>query len=91
MIGDPIEHIESLTKRTNDYMGTRVQSSLSRYPLTFSLLSVFGIVSILHGFESAISYIPYLSERPFLIFILGLLILIFTGTLYRGLEKKRLD
>ncbi len=56
MNNDPLEHIETITRKTNEYMETRTHSVFSRYPLLFSLLSVFGLVSVLHGFQSFIEY-----------------------------------
>jgi hypothetical protein len=90
-VKNPLDHIEDFTKRTNDYMGARAESTFGRYPLLFSLLTVFGIVSILHGFESLISHIPFLSDRPLLILLIGFIILVFTGSLYKSLERGRLN
>ncbi|MCR4306556.1 MAG: hypothetical protein NUV42_01155 [Candidatus Yonathbacteria bacterium] len=88
MNNNPLDHIENLTKKTNDYMGERAQSVLGRYPLLFSLLSVFGVVAVLYGFESVINQISFLADRPFLIFITGLGILVFTGSLYKSLDRQ---
>jgi hypothetical protein len=84
---NPLDHIENLTKKTNDYMGTKTQSTFGRYPLLFSLLTVFGVVSVLYGFESLISHIPFLYDRPILILLIGLAVLVFSGSLYKTLEK----
>lgn len=87
MKNDPLAHIENITRKTNDYMGQRSQNAFGRYPLLFSLLSVFGVVSVIYGFESVISYIPFLSDRPFLIFFIGLFILLITGGLYKKIDN----
>jgi len=87
MSKDPLGRIEKLTRQTNDYMGERTKSAFARYPLIFSLFSVFGIVSIIYGFESAIAYIPFLSDRPFLMFFVGVFILLITGGLYKKIDR----
>lgn len=87
MTNDPLGKIESLTRKTNDYMGQRTQSAFGRYPLLFSLLSIFGIVSVLYGFESAIAYIPFLSDRPWMMFFIGLFVLLLTGSLYKRIDR----
>lgn len=84
---DPLEHIEDITKKTNEYMSAKTNSTLSRYPLLFSFLSVFGIISILYGFESLISRVPFLANHPLLVLFVGIVILIFTGALYKSLER----
>lgn len=86
MKNDPLAHIENITRKTNDYMEERTKSAFSRYPLIFSMLSVFGIVSIIYGFESVISYIPFLSDRPYLMFFIGLFVLLLTGGLYKKID-----
>lgn len=86
---NPLDQIEGLTKRTNDYMATQTRGTLGRYPVLFSLLTAFGVVAILHGFHSFIEHLPFLAERPLLVFFLGVIILIFTGTLYKKLEHRK--
>lgn len=88
---DPLGHIEDLTKKTEEYMGTRTRSTFARYPLLFSLLTVFGIVSVLYGFESFIAHIPFLADRPLLILLIGIVLLVFTGSLYKSLDRRDLQ
>lgn len=85
---DPLQKLESLTQKLNDEVGARTQNVLGRYPILFSLLTIFGVVAVLYGFEEAIGQIPFLAERPLLVFLLGILILIGTGTLYKGLRQS---
>jgi hypothetical protein len=88
MINDPLQKIENATKDFNQLMGNKTQSAFNRYPLTFSFLVLFGVMSVLHGFDAVIFKIPFLSNHPIFVFILGLIILIFTGSLYKRLQKK---
>lgn len=87
---NPLDYVEELAQKLNTRMNLQTKSVFARYPLTFSLLTVFGIVAILYGFESFINTIPFLAERPLLILGIGVGILIFTGTLYKNLNQRRL-
>ncbi|MEI6190784.1 MAG: hypothetical protein WCP24_00265 [bacterium] len=88
MIKDPLHEIEHATKKANEFMGNKTQGVFTRYPLTFSFLGLFGVMSVLHGFDDVIFKIPFLSNHPTFVFIMGLVILIFTGSLYKRLQKK---
>ena len=85
---DPIKEVEKFTQRVNDYMEQRGRSVLARYPLLFSLLGTFGFVSVLYGFEKVIDQIPFFRNNPLLILLMGLGILVFTGSLYKHFRKE---
>ncbi|MEK7542537.1 MAG: hypothetical protein AAB524_02450 [Patescibacteria group bacterium] len=61
------------------------QAVFQRFPLLFTLLGAFGLVATLHGFEGLMDRIG-LSGNPLLLLVLGIGILIFTGTLYKKLD-----
>jgi hypothetical protein len=63
----------------------RRQSAFHRFPLLFTLLATFGLVSTLYGFERLIDKIDFLSNNPFILLGVGLLTLVVTGTLYKKL------
>ncbi|MEK7586367.1 MAG: hypothetical protein AAB453_00675 [Patescibacteria group bacterium] len=88
MIKDPLHEIENATMRVNQFMENKTQSVFSKYPVTFSFLVLFGVMSVLHGFDEIIFKIPLLNNHPIFVFLIGLLILIFTGTLYKRLQKR---
>lgn len=88
MINDPLHEVEQLTLKVNNHMGKKTRSAFDKYPLTFTFLVLFGVMSVLHGFDDIVFKIPLLNDNPIFIFILGLIILIFTGTLYKRLQKK---
>ena len=56
-----------------------------RFPLLFTMLATFGVVSTFYGFERLIDRIELFSENPLILLTIGLLTLIFTGTLYKKL------
>ncbi|MEK7578981.1 MAG: hypothetical protein AAB460_00390 [Patescibacteria group bacterium] len=85
---DPLQDAEDLIREIHDAVGKHTQPVLSRYPLTFSFLLVFGFAAILHGFELVTEHMPIFDRHPWLLLVIGILVLLFTGSLYRVLEKN---
>lgn len=83
---DPIKDVEDIARRVDGVVKRHGRSAFERYPLMFSLLATFGIVSVIYGFQETIHRVPFLGDRPFLILIIGLVILSITGELYKRLE-----
>jgi hypothetical protein len=81
-----IEHVLHLEKDIEGKMKTHQKNPISRFPFIFLGLSTFGGVMVFHGFEKIIDQTPYLSNNPLGILILGFIILILTGALYRKLQ-----
>lgn len=61
------------------------QSVFERFPLVFTLLGAFGLVATFYGFEGIIDSIDILSNHPVLLLAIGVITLLFTGTLYKRL------
>lgn len=61
---------------------------LKKYPITFSLLIIFAVVSILHGFELIVGKIEFIRENPSILVLVGLIILIGTGSAYKALDNQ---
>ncbi|MCF7815824.1 MAG: hypothetical protein K9M10_03615 [Candidatus Pacebacteria bacterium] len=61
------------------------RSIFKRFPVTFTLLVTFGVSATFFGIERIIMDISWLNDRPVVILILGLMILILTGSLYKKL------
>lgn len=59
------------------------QTAFRRFPLLFALMGTFGVVSIFHGLARIIERIPLINNNPFILVALGVVTLIFTGTLYK--------
>ena len=77
-----VEHVVQDTDRMMDPIR---KSVFKRFPISFTLLVTFGVTATLFGFERIISEIAWLNERPLLILISGILVLVLTGTLYKKL------
>lgn len=61
------------------------QNVLDRFPLLFTLLGTFGLVATFYGFEHLIDKVDLFSDNPFILLGVGVVTLIFTGTLYKKL------
>ena len=85
---DPILKFEEAVQDLNAFMESRNRSVFGRYPLIFSLLGTFGIVSILYGFNALLDEIPLMKEHPLLPMTIGVILLVITGSLYKRLERK---
>jgi hypothetical protein len=61
------------------------QNAFKRFPLLFTILAAFGVVITYNGMHGLIERVDWLNRNPVISFSVGLLILIFTGTLYKKL------
>jgi hypothetical protein len=61
------------------------QDSFKRFPLLFSLLTAFGVVITYNGIHGLIEKVDWLNRNPVIPLVVGILILLFTGTLYKKL------
>lgn len=91
-INEQRQKVESEIKKLEEMGGSLTgkaknfrDSAFTRFPVIFVLLSTFGLVATLYGFEKVIDDISFFSEHPRLILVAGLLMLAFTGTLYKKL------
>ena len=85
---DIIKRVEELTSRINDIFGKKTRPFLTRYPLLFTMLVIFGAVMISEGMKELVSEISFLHDHPFVMMLVGILVLIVTGTLYKKLKNK---
>ncbi|NCU37541.1 hypothetical protein EOL96_00535 [Candidatus Saccharibacteria bacterium] len=59
---------------------------ISKFPLPFALLTSFGLVATLYGFEHLIDKIPWFAENPWLLLVTGITCLLVTGAFYKKLD-----
>lgn len=78
------ETIEGTTK-TFERVTTRPRVALQKYPTVFLLLVTAGAVLVLSGFGSLFEKVEFLHNHPEIMIILGIIVLIFTGRLYKKL------
>lgn len=85
-----------LTKATEaiedagEFVAKKVQdvsrSTFARFPIVFTMLTTFGLVATLYGFEKVIDRIDFFNAYPEVLMLIGLIILAGTGTLYKKLR-----
>lgn len=87
------EKVEAEIKKLEEMGGTVTgtftkfrNSAFARFPVLFVLLSTFGLVATLYGFEKVIDRIPLFEEHPLLLLMTGVVTLIATGALYKKLR-----
>lgn len=61
-------------------------SAFTKFPIVLVLMSTFGLVATLYGFEKVIDEIDFFSEHPIMILITGVVTLAITGSLYKRLR-----
>jgi len=84
---DPLKDFEGAVEDIHMQIEKSNRSAFVKYPLTFSLLATLGIAAVIHGFTAVVDTIPFLTNRPILIFLGGLVLLLATGRLYKYLQK----
>lgn len=77
---------ESTAKELDSYVAPVRSSVLRRFPILFTLLTTFGVAATFFAFEKILSQYELLNRYPWLILLLGLSTLAFTGTLYKKLD-----
>ena len=60
-------------------------NAFKRFPLVFTLLGTFGVVSVLYGVQHLFDKVPFLVNNPIAALIVGIVVLLITGTLYKKL------
>ena len=85
---DPVQELERQTRELTEYMHDHNRTVFGRYPLLFSLLGTFGVAAVLYGLEGILDQIQFFREIPEIPLLAGILVLVFTGTLYKRIEKK---
>lgn len=84
---DTVDTVVSGTGATIEHHVSPVRNSvLKRFPVLFSLLTTFGVAATFLGFEQLILKSNLLDKYPELILALGVIILVFTGKIYKKLS-----
>ena len=83
---DLLRRIETLAEQMNAQMSTRSQSMIRRYPLSFALLALFGIVAVSEGAKGILEDITLFKDHPAIMLIVGVAVLTTLGSLYKKLD-----
>ncbi len=84
---DILKKIEDIAAKLNQIFSEKGRNVFSRYPLLFALLIVFGVTMVTQGVKDLLDRLTYFQDKPFTMLFMGILILVFTGTLYKKLAK----
>lgn len=84
---DVLKHIEDLSNQVNNMMESRAKNILRRYPISFGILILFGVISLNEGLKGVLEELGLLEINPWYLLGLGILVLIITGTIYKKLNK----
>jgi hypothetical protein len=79
------EQVKKADHGVIDKLSKSKKNAFTRYPLLFALLAAFGLVITNDGIQGLISKVDWLNNNPYITLIIGLVILLFTGTLYKKL------
>lgn len=86
----PPQSISGMTQETAHIVERKIaekrRAVFQRFPLLFTLLGAFGLVATFYGFEGVMDQTG-LSENPIILLVIGILVLSFTGTLYKKLAN----
>ncbi len=82
---DILRQIERLTELVNRIVAERGRPVFSRYPLTFALLVLFGVIMVSEGVKGLLEEWGLLENAPWTLLVIGIVILVLTGSLYRKL------
>jgi hypothetical protein len=67
-------------------LADRRDQAAVKYPLFFGLAASFGLVATFYGFEGLINKVQILRDHPWAILLVGVSVLVATGTAYRKLN-----
>jgi hypothetical protein len=84
---DLLLHIERLTEELNRRMSGHSKFALKRYPLTFGIIALFGVIAVSEGAKGLLEEVVFLQNQPLYLFLIGILTLLILGSVYKKLNK----
>lgn len=82
-----IAEIQDLADKAESYLQHGVQpvkkTLIKRFPVVFLLLVTAGFAAVTYGLEHFVKENELLSQHPYIVFWIGVAILIFTGAAYK--------
>ncbi len=81
-VDETVDHVES---RVDSFVLPVRKTVFERFPVVFTLLVTFGVVTTFKGIDLLVAELPSYMQQPLVLLTLGILILAFTGTLYKKL------
>jgi hypothetical protein len=56
-----------------------------KFPLGFAIIATFGLVTTMNGLQKLLEKVPVINNNPWISFVVGLVTLIASGTVYKKL------
>lgn len=84
-IGEVTKKVGGVVVTTERAIDPVRQSIGKRFPTLLIFITTFGVAATFFGIERLIMDVPWLSERPLVIFSAGILALFLSGKLYKKL------
>jgi hypothetical protein len=84
---DILLQLERATAELNRLVSQRGRSVLRRYPITFALLALFGVVMVSEGVKGTLSTLGVLEIEPWYLLGIGVVVLTALGSVYKKLDK----
>jgi len=79
------EHARAADQKLLEKLLKEKENAFKRFPLLFTMLTAFGVVIAYNGIHGLIEKVDWLNRNPVITLAVGVLILLFTGTLYKKL------
>jgi heme/copper-type cytochrome/quinol oxidase subunit 4 len=84
---DVLKKAEKLVEETNNKVSQKKRSLMRRYPISFSLLIVFGVVAVHDGIKGLIEEFGFTSH-PVMLLVVGIIVLVFTGAIFKDFDVE---
>jgi len=84
---DVLRQLELLTQQINGLANNKGKIIFNRYPITFALLVLFSLVTISEAAKEILKSSGLFNNNPWFTLLIGLAVLILTGTIYKKLNK----
>lgn len=91
---DRLEHrvaevLHDIPESVHEVFRRHRRTAFEKHPFLFSTLGLLGFVATWKGFDHIISQIDFFQNNPGLLLLIGLMILLFTGRLYRQIDEAQ--
>ena len=86
ILNETEEIVDSASKELENAVAPIRKTVFMRFPILFLLTVTFGVTATLLGMEGILTKYQVLANNPWLMFFLGIGILVLTGTLYKKLQ-----
>ncbi|MEX2369020.1 MAG: hypothetical protein WD552_01340 [Candidatus Paceibacterota bacterium] len=81
------DFFHNLPESVHEAFARHRRSAFQKHPFFFSTLGLLGLVATWQGFDDVMERIGYFDAHPGSLLIIGLIILLLTGRLYRQLDR----